>query len=255
MLKYDRPYARRNGIIYEDGVKILQITSKLIDVEHLSEGGIKYMNAYIAMYPEKVTIFNKEMPKIKKIFYDSETTGTDYRKHSIHQLSGYVEIDGVVVNRFDFKVRPHHKAKIEPEALEVSNVTEEEILAYPPMSEVYQKLLVLLSTYCDRYDRTDKIWLIGFNNRNFDDLFLRKFFELNKDPYFNAWFWPDSQDTMVLASRYLEDRRHKMDSFQLHRVAKELGLIVDDEKLHDGLYDVDLTYQIYRIVTGIDIEI
>ena len=61
---------------------------------------------------------------------------------------------------------------------------------------------------------------------------------------------------MVLASQYLIGQRRKdMPSFKLHRVADELGLFVDKERLHDSMYDVYLTREIYRIVTGLEEEL
>ena len=59
----------------------------------------------------------------------------------------------------------------------------------------------------------------------------------------------------VLASQYLLKRRASMPSFKLKRVAKELGIVVEEESLHDAYYDVKLTRQIYRIVTGLQVEI
>ena len=66
-----------------------------------------------------------------KIFYGTETTGTKPNKHSIHQLSGIVEVDGVIAEEFNFKVRPHPKAEITKEAMVICGKTEKEILAYP----------------------------------------------------------------------------------------------------------------------------
>ena len=45
-----------------------------------------------------------------------------------------------------------------------------------------------------------------------------------------------------------------MPSFKLKRVAKELGILVEEEKLHDAVYNVYLTREIYRIVTGLELE-
>lgn len=254
ILDYSKKYSRINNVIYEEGIPIFRIASNLIDIKDLRDGGITYMNSYAAMYPEKIIEMEKTR-NVFKMFYDLETTGTDHNKNSIHHISGIIEKNDEIVQYFDFKVRPHPKAKIEQEALDVGGVTEEQIMAYPEMSTVYKKVLVMLGTYIDRYNKTDKMWLIGFNNRNFDDLFFRKFFELNHDPYFNAWFWSDSQDAMIFASNYLEKRRHTMDSFQLRRVALELGIPVDESKLHDAEYDVELTREIYRITTGLEIEL
>ncbi len=190
------------------------------------------------------------MKDIIKVFYDLETTGLSPKKHSIHQIAGLVEINGKEVQEFDFKTRPHPKAILEPEALRIGGVTETQIMAYPEMSEVYLKLTVMLSKYIDKFDRTDKAWLVGYNNRSFDDPFLRSWFEQNDDPYLNSWFWSDSLDVFVLASQYLIKRRAKMVNFKLSTVAAELGITVEKSKLHDGSYDIELTRQIYNIVTG-----
>ncbi len=190
-----------------------------------------------------------------KIYYDLETTGVDPRKNGIHQMSFLIEQDNELVRELNMKVRPRDNAIYEPEALKIGGVTEEAVREYPDMKRVYNKLILILAEYMDRYDRKDKAYLVGFNNRSFDDIFFRRFFEDNGDTYFGSWFWTDSLDVMVLASQYLIDRRTSMSSFKLKRVATELGLDVEEEKLHDAFYDVQLTRQIYRIVTGLDFEI
>lgn len=190
-----------------------------------------------------------------KIFYDTETTGTNYKLNSIHQLAGIIEIDGDIIEEFDFRMRPHEKAIITPEALKVCNKTLEEILAYPSYKETYRAVKKMLDAYIDRYDAKNKAKLIGFNNRSFDDDFFRMFFELCGDTFFNSYFWSDSIDVLVLASHYLEDRRPEMPTFKLKRVALELGITYDKSELHGAPFDAMLTRQIYRIVTGIDLEI
>lgn len=190
-----------------------------------------------------------------KIFYDLETTGVDVKVHSIHQLAGLIEVDGKVVETFDIKTRPHPKAIIDMAALNVCGVTKSHILAYQPMKQAHTKFVRMLKRYVDPYDKKDKMFMVGFNNSHFDDTFLRAWFEQNGSKYFDAWFWRGSLDVMCLAAEYLVERRHNMPSFKLKRVAKELGLDVDKDKLHDGVYDVELMRSIYRIVTGIEIEI
>lgn len=190
-----------------------------------------------------------------KIFYDTETTGLDPAKHSIIQLAGCVEIDGKIVREFDWKLRPHPKALIDEEAMKVNGLTVEEIMAYPPAKDAYKSFITMLSLHIDRFDKTQKAWLVGFNNRKFDDVFLRQLFELQKDKFFGSWFWSDSLDVMVLASQYLLERRATMPSFKLSRVAYELGIVFDEEELHDAAGDARITREIYRIVTGLEYEI
>ena len=182
----------------------------------------------------------------KLFFFDLETTGTLYWRHGIHQISGMIEIDGEIKKEFNFHVAPNPRAEIDPKALEVGGVTWEQINAYPFMREVYEDIVDMLEQYVNRMDRTDKFHLVGYNNRGFDDPFFRAFFVQNGDKYFGSWFWSDSIDVMVLASQYLMDRRSLMKDFKLSTVADTLGVKVEADKLHDALYDVRLTREIYK---------
>lgn len=193
------------------------------------------------------------MKNIVKLFYDLETTGTDALKHGIHQISGSIEVNGVIEEDFDMRVKPNPKAIIVPEAIAISNTTIEDLESFPEMGIVHRKFLKMMSNYIDRFDRTNKAWLIGYNSSKFDDIFLRAWFEQNGDTFFGSWFWSHGLDVMVLAGQYLINERSSMNSFKLKRVAKQLGIIVDELQLHNAAYDIELTRQIYYIVTGIDV--
>ena len=69
------------------------------------------------------------------------------------------------------------------------------------------------------------------------------------DQYFGSWFWANSLDVLVLATQFLKGKRSQMANFQLKTVAAFLGIEVDESRLHDAEYDIDLTMQIYNIVT------
>lgn len=184
-----------------------------------------------------------------QIFYDVETTGTNFRKHSIISLAGIVEVNGVEVERFDYKLQPHPNAEILDEALRVNGITTDDLLLHDDPCEVLTRFKKLLGRYCNKFDNKDKIYLAGFNNRAFDDFFLRKWFELCGDQYFGSWFWTDTRDVLVLASIKLEKERANMPSFKLPRVAKTLGLHVNENRLHEAMYDVELTRDAYKILT------
>lgn len=185
---------------------------------------------------------------MKRFYFDLETTGLYYFKNGIHQIAGYIEIDGVIEERFNFKVKPVTNAIIEASALEICSISEETIMGYPDMGVVYSELIQILKKYVDKYNKADKFHLVGFNNRKFDDPFLRAWFTQNHDKYFGSWFWSDSIDVLVLASDYLETKRGTMENFQLKTVAKELGIEVNDDQLHDGMYDIELTRKIHKII-------
>lgn len=181
----------------------------------------------------------------KLFFYDVETTGLDYKKNSIIQLSAIIEIGGVVKRKLDYNVKPHPKAIISDQALRANGHAREQLEFYTPMDEVLDSLKSEMREWVDPYDKKDKFHLIGYNNRRFDDQFLRMLFELCGDTMFGSWYYADSWDVLVFASRILKDRRSEMPSFKLHRVAKTLGIAVDDARLHDSMYDVELTRMVY----------
>lgn len=184
----------------------------------------------------------------KIFFYDLETTGVLVHRHSIHQISGIIEIDGQEVETFNFKVRPHPKCIYDPTAMEIGGVTEDQVKAYPDMKTVHAALLKVLEKYVDKYDKKDKMFLCGYNNASFDNNFFREWFRQNGDEYFGSWFWANPLDVYVLATQYFLKERHKMDEFKLRTVARRIGLDVQDDKLHDALYDVQLTRDMYNLI-------
>lgn len=186
---------------------------------------------------------------MKLCFIDIETTGTRHWKSGIHQISGCIEIDSKVKETFDFKVCPNPSCVIEDEALAVSNVTKEIVLSYPPMAQVHAQITAMLSKYVDKYKKTDKFFLVGYNNASFDNQFFRAFFVQNADNYFGSWFWSSALDVMILAAQHLLYERHLMIDFKLKTVAQHLGIVIDETRLHDSSYDIEITRQIYHLVT------
>lgn len=186
---------------------------------------------------------------MKLFFFDLETTGTNPGRHGIHQISGEIVIDGATKERFDFKVQPNPQAQIEEAALKVGGVTKEQIMSYPPMYDIYRKVINLLEKYVDKFNKKDKYFLVGFNNASFDNQFFRGFFLQNGDEYFGSWFWSNSFDVMVLATPFLAEKRAEMANFKLATVAKALGIEVSEDNLHDATYDIALTKGIFDIVT------
>ena len=192
---------------------------------------------------------------MKKLFLNVETTGQDPTKHSIHQITGIIEIEGLIDKEFNFFTRPHPKSAYEESALKYCGKTQKELEAYRISGSAYKALTKILMEYVDIYNPKDKIFIVGYNNRSFADVFFRIWFTHNNSQFFGSYFWPDSLDTLVLASQYLLERRSKMPSFQLQRVAKEIGLEVDDSKIKDPEYKVNLIRDIYRIVTNLETEL
>ncbi len=185
---------------------------------------------------------------MKLLFLDLETTGTDYTQHGIHQIAGFVKVDGRVLETFNYQVQPHQGAIIDPKALELGGITMEDLQGYVPMYEVYRSLLAVLGRHVDKYSKMDKFHFVGYNSAFFDMPFLRKWFERNQDKYFGSWFWSAPLDVMILAADFLKMRRQDMENFQLRTVATALGIRIEESRLHDALYDIQLTEAVYEKV-------
>lgn len=244
----DGQYSRIDNVLYYNGTPKCKLLQRFPDFDVLNGLKLTYMKRYIEHNPHLI------MRKQVILFYDLETTGTNHKRHSIHQIGGVIEVDGQVVETFDIRTQPHPKAEIDEGALAVAGVTLEEIQAYQPMAQAHQQLIGILSKYVDRYDSQDKIFLSGFNIAGFDDFFLRAWFQQNGDNYFGSWFWNDQLDVRVLAAQYLIKRRHTMPDFKLMTVAKTLGIEVDESKAHDAVYDIMITREVYMVCVGLELE-
>lgn len=262
-LDLNKNYSRYANALYCDDTPLIEFThSKFCDwgplsaaKSYLSKQGVMYMQKYIDAYPQYYKIMNnKYKGTIKKFFFDVETTGLNPRVNSIHQLAYCIEVDGKIIESGNLRIKPHPKAVIEEEALKIGGVTEEQIQAYPSMEDQFKVLTKILNEYVDPYSKGDKFFMIGFKSASFDDEFLKKYFDLMKSAFF-YYFYASSIDVSCLAAQYLMNIRSSMPSFKLARVAKTVGIEVDDTKLHDAEYDVYLTREVYNVVSKIEVNI
>ena len=184
----------------------------------------------------------------KILYFDVETTGLSPAKDSIHQMGGIVEIDGVVVEEFDIRMKPINFTELpETYVTPVGGITKAMMADYLPQSQGFAQFKQILNKHVDKYNRNDKFFIAGYNCQAFDMLFLRTLFDRNGDTYFGTYFWSSSIDAMILAAYYLRDYRHKMPNFKLETVAAHYGLAVDGPGFHDALSDIRITRGIIQI--------
>lgn len=177
----------------------------------------------------------------KLLFFDLETTGVKFWRNGIHQIGGIVDIDGHEAERFDIRLAPNPAATIEQEALDVAGVTLEQVQSYQPMN---------------KFDKRDKMYLVGYNNAGFDNSFLRALFQQCGDKYFGSWFYPNCMDVYVMVTPFLMGVRNDMENFKLMTVARTMGIEINEDKLHDATYDIELTRDIfYKIINKMDVKL
>lgn len=174
-----------------------------------------------------------------------ETTGVEPRKHAIWQVAYIFEIDGKVELEASYQFSPHPKCHIDPKALEMSGLTEEEMRGQPKNYKgVYKQFVWDLSEFVQKFDKKDKFIFVGYN-AHFDESFVRKWFEMNGDKYFGSFFWSGRIDILSMAMEHLQSERPTMPNFQLGSVGDKLGIKPNGD-LHDALVDIRYTREVYH---------
>lgn len=182
---------------------------------------------------------------MKVAWIDTETTGLDAQKHGIIQVAIIIDIDYQTVARSDFRMNPIGKA-MDPQAMAVHGLSEEQIAAYPPAMATKAKIETFLAQFINKYDKQDKLVPAGYNV-DFDLGFLQKLWEDTGDKYFYSWFAHAPLD-IYRAHRLLEwlgvadapaDRK-------LETMAKMYN--IDTPNSHDAAADVETTRQIGEII-------
>ena len=97
---------------------------------------------------------------MKVLYFDTETTGLDKEKHALIQLSGIVEVDGEVKEKFDFRIAPFPQDIVDPDALKINGITVEQLATYPKPYLAYANILKLFDKYIDKI----KQFLLQSNN-------------------------------------------------------------------------------------------
>jgi DNA polymerase-3 subunit epsilon len=188
------------------------------------------------------------MHKPNYAYLDLETTGTDVTKHGVHQIALSLQC-GSEWTELNYKVRPREGCMVSPEALEIAGVTIEQLKEYQPMRAVYDDLTSRLGRFCDKFDKSDKYFVVAYN-ASFDTDFLRQFFLDCGDKYYGSWFWHPPLCVMQMAAERLVDQRPTMPNFKLMTVAKQFGFEVDESRLHEAGYDLLLTRQLFENFTS-----
>jgi len=185
---------------------------------------------------------------MKYFIFDVETTGLDPQRHTITQL-GYIRKDETRSVQTLLNIRPLDDTDINMRALAVQGKSLDQILieGLEP-AKAYQRLLLELGEWVDKFNKQDKFIVVGYNVR-FDLEFLRAWF-LKVDPlsgkFFGSWFHTLAIDIYSVAAIYLGYKFLSMPSGKLIDVAKAFGVKVDEKSTHNALYDAIIVEEIFN---------
>lgn len=185
---------------------------------------------------------------MKTVFFDLETTGTDFQRSAVIQIGAILDVDGEEVDRIDIKLKPHEGANIDSQALAVTGISMDDLLNNPDRvhpADGYWKFM----RFCgfkpgQRVSPAMRIHRAGYNILGFDNKFLENLGAMVGDGYtFAKFHWPGI-DVASIACAGLRSVRGAMKDFKLMSVARELEIDIEGQA-HDALFDVHVTREVY----------
>lgn len=192
------------------------------------------------------------MDKQKWFWFDEETSGLDKEENAILSLSGFMEIDGKIVDEINLTMRPFKGDKIVQEALDINGFTIEQIKTFDHPEIAFRKLIKFLSKYINRYDKNDKLTLAGYNIVKFDIPFLEMLFKKCNDKYFGSWVNGEPLDVYQFVLIMKKIGAINSDSTKLEIIAQQLEIPIN---AHDAKEDILATRQVYyKLMDKIEIK-
>ncbi|MFA5166699.1 MAG: 3'-5' exonuclease [Candidatus Paceibacterota bacterium] len=184
---------------------------------------------------------------LKVCYLDTETGSLNVYKCALLQLGYIIEIDGDEIAKECVNIAPIEGDEIKDDALKVNGFKRAELEKFTNPAKAYHNFLALLDSRVDKFAKTDKMFLIGYNVMSFDQLVMDSFFKKHKNKYFGSYFWRPPIDVMALAAIDLALVRYTMEKFSLDEVAKVYKVKLEGEHgFHNALYDVEITRAIFK---------
>jgi DNA polymerase-3 subunit epsilon len=180
---------------------------------------------------------------MKILYFDTETTGTDYQKHEITQFAAIIEVDGEVKEEINLRCQPKNWDVIDPQAIQTTGITIEELKTYQQPEEMLAQIKDLLGAYIPKYTKMpDKFYPAG-HNVQFDLEFLNKLFKDHGNDEDRKWGITSYQNWRALDSRVFGNfltaaGQLPCDNMKLSTICQHYGIEID---AHDALSDIRAT--------------
>lgn len=183
---------------------------------------------------------------IKRFYFDLETSGLNPVRNGILQMALILEINDVIKEKHTFFIKPFKDDVIDPEATAIHGLDPTDGRFEEP-EIVFKRLVAILDKYIDKYDTKDKAFMVGYNCQSFDKQFLYEWFVKNGNKFMFSYFYPETLDVFVLMGYAAQKQRHLLGDGKLVTYAKSVGIDVDESKLHDAMFDTNLTYKLFKL--------
>ena len=191
--------------------------------------------------------------KIPKFFFvDTETNGLDPKVHSPWQIAGIVESKHFKENgSINIKMSPFLPEKSAPKALELGQIDGEQLTVehFKKMqsSQVgLKKLTDFLKTYCDTFNKNDKMIIVGYNV-GFDKDMLYHFWKRCSSNYFFSFFEKYVIDVFAFVQPLWLTGVIDTPNCKLSTICDYYGIKID---AHDALSDIEATRELFYKITA-----
>ena len=155
----------------------------------------------------------------KQIFIDIETTGLNPKKDTITQLAYLYFENGKKKATGNLKG-----------------------------ATIYGSFVKSLDKLVDKFQKGDKMHFVGHNS-HFDSDFVRELFVKNGNNFYGSYFYNPVVCTMMVASYKFMLKNKRPEDFTLLGLLNYFKIKVDENKLHDALYDITKTRELYLKLT------
>ena len=194
------------------------------------------------------------MIKTKKVYLDLETTGLEKLLHGVHQIAGAIEIDGQIVDTFDFKVCPFSHRLIDHDALAISGVVWEQVRRYPKPLDIFPEIEGYFQEMFDTWQPHRKFTFVTYG-KILDMDFLQQFFLHNGSNQLNVlqdWRSVDVLSLVRLLVDWGDKGLDRLANLRLQTVCDYFDIPL---KPHDALDDALALRTLHHKLTGRTIEL
>lgn len=193
--------------------------------------------------------------KLKLAFIDLETTGLDETLNGITQIAFILDIDGEIVEKKKYSVKPFPEDNITSEALKVQKTTFDNLFSEERMepNKALEDLVSTMGKYVNQYDKTDKFYFMAYNGESFDRPFLSAWTQKQNFKYLFSYLHFHVIDIFSMFRFYNLGKYNTLPNQKLETAIKTLGLAekYPEESLHDALVDISATRDVFYTLLNV----
>jgi len=187
----------------------------------------------------------------KRLYLDLETTGFNSYSNGITELGAIYVEDDVVVEGFNCFINPYtynKKMVVVNEAISFRGVTEADLLGYATSKESFNDFIKWLDSICNKFDKKDKIQIVGYNSDTFDIKFLKDWFKDSGNKYYGSYFSHETIDVFNLVKKHKIKKEFNLKNDKLSTIAEHYNIEIN---AHIAMDDIIATYKIHQILSNL----